>query len=133
MRLSPNLKFLVALATIAPLAGILFSGAFMAAVAVGLWDHWAKYLPMQAVESIGWSGLFVLGAVLSALHFILVVFYISHIITNHAAPGLGRILFAVGIFLVPGVVMAVYFLLYILPEEPPPWALNTSRLERDTT
>jgi len=133
MRLSPNLKLLVALATIAPLVGIFSSGAFMATVAVSLWDHWAKYLPMRTVESIGWSGVLVLGAVFAALHFILVVFYISHIITNHAAPGLGRILFAVGLFLLPGVVMAVYFLLYILPEEPHPWALKASRLEREAT
>jgi hypothetical protein len=131
MRLSPNLKFQVALATIAPLGGIFFSGAFMAAVALGLWDPWAGYIPVRTAESIGWSGLVVLGAVFAALHFILVVFYISHIITNHAVPGLARILFVVGTFLVPVVVMAVYFFIYILPEEPRPWALKASRLERD--
>ena len=133
MRLSPNLMFLVGLGTIAPLLGIFFSVAFMGVVNLGLWDLWAQYLPVRTTESIGWSGLFVLGAVLATLHFILVVFYLSHIITNHAAPGLGRILFAVGIVLVPGAVMALYFLLYILPEEPPPWALKTSRLRRITT
>lgn len=132
MRLSPNLKLLLALATIAPLFGIFFSGAFMTAVALGLWDLWAKYLPVRTTESIGWSAALAVGAVFSALHFILVVFYIAHIITNHAAPGLGRIVFAVGIFLVPVAVMVVYFLLYILPEEPPAWALKTSRLERNT-
>ena len=133
MRLSPNIKFLVALGTIAPLLGILFSGAFMAAVTLGLWDLWAQYLPVRTTESFGWSAALAVGAVFSALHFILVIFYIAHIITNRAAPGLGRILFAVGIFLVPGVVMAVYFLLYILPEQPAPWALKASRLDRDPT
>jgi len=123
MRLSPNLKFLVALATIAPLVGIFFSVAFMGAVTLGLWDLWAQYLPVRTTESIGWSAALAVGAAFSALHFILVVFYLAHIVTNHAAPGLGRILFAVGIFLVPGIVMALYFLLYILPEKPPPWAL----------
>ena len=123
MRLSPNLKFLVALATIAPLFGIFFSVAFMGAVTLGLWDLWAQYLPVRTTESIGWSAALAVGAVLAALHFFLVVFYLAHIVTNRAAPGLGRILFAVGIFLVPGIFMAAYSLLYILPEQPPPWAL----------
>lgn len=123
MRLSPNLKFLVGLGTIAPLFGIFFSVAFMGAVTLGLWDLWDQYLPVRTTEAIGWSAVLALGAVLAALHFILVVFYLAHIVTNHAAPGLGRILFAIGIFLVPVAVMAVYFLLYILPEEPPAWAL----------
>ncbi len=133
MRLSPKLKFLVALATIAPLFGFFSSAVFMAAVTNGLWDRWARFFPAQLTESVGWSVLLATGAVFAALHLILVAFYLLHLVTNHAAPVLVRLLFAVGFVLVPILIMAFYFSLYILPEQPPAWALKAPRFERETT
>ena len=127
MSLSPTLKIVVTLATLAPLAAILIPLIFMVFVAIGLWDKVAPYLDPQTVESLGWSILLPLSGVSVVLHAALVGFYLWHIITNNPAPGAGRILFALGLFIIPLVAMPLYFGIYILPQNPPEGALKATR------
>ena len=124
MSLSPILKIVVALATLVPLAAILIPLVFMAFVAIGLWDKVAPYLDSQVVESLGWAALLPVGLVSAVLHATLVVFYLSHIITNDPAPGALRVLFASSLFIVPLLAMPLYCCIYVLPLEPPAWALK---------
>jgi hypothetical protein len=125
--LPPALKIAVAFATLAPLAAMFIPGAFMVLVAMGLWDKMAPYLDPQTVESLGWSILLPMSGVFVVLHAALVVFYLWHIITNNPAPGAGRILFALGLFIIPWVAMPLYLGIYILPLNPPEWALKATR------
>jgi len=131
MRLSPATRMLVSLATIAPLAGIFFAGAFMALVVIGLWDHAARHLPIRTLEPIGWSGALALGMVFASLRVVLVPFYIAHIIRNGSASFLVRIAFAFGVFIVPLAATVAYCALYILPDEPPLWARKVGHALRD--
>lgn len=130
MRLSPFVRTLVGLATIAPLLMMLLPGAFMVVVALGIWDHVDQFLlahlPLKTIESIGWSALLILGYVVVAIHVALVVFYICHIITNRSAPRDVRIVFAITLFVIPTVGMALYWFIYIFLEKPPTWALKTA-------
>jgi len=125
--LPPALKIVVALATLAPLAVMFIPGAFMVLVAIGLWDIVAPYLDLHTLESLGWSILLPMSGVFVVLHAALVVFYLWHIITNNPAPGAGRILFALGVLIMPLVAMPLYFGTYILPQNPPEWALKATR------
>ncbi len=136
MRLSPIARILIGLATVAPSLVLLLPGAFMALVALGVWDPVAKFLlahvPSHTLESISWSAALALGSVLAALHIALVVFYISHIITNQSAPSIVRAGFAVSLLIIPPVAMTAYWFIYVLPEKPPLWALKASRPIPDT-
>jgi hypothetical protein len=54
------------------------------------------------------------------------VFYVIEIIKNRKGSELIRILVAIGLYLLPYFAMPIYFFIYILPETPPDWALETS-------
>jgi len=137
VRLRPILRILIGLATAAPFLMMLLPVAFMALVAIGLWDPAAQFLlaqiPSRTLESIGWNVALALGSLFTVLNFALAVFYLSHIITNQSAPGKVRVGFAVGILIIPFVAMTGYWLIYILPEKPPTWALKESKPLPDTT
>jgi len=127
MPLSPSLKMVVTLATLAPLAAASIPVVFMAFVAMGLWDKVAPYLDSQATESFTWSALLAMSFVLAVLHASLVVFYLCHIITNGPAPAALRALFALGLFLIPLLAMPLYCCVYVLPRRPPLWAVDAAR------
>lgn len=55
----------------------------------------------------------------------LMVFYIAHIIKNKAASEIVLILLGVGLYFMPFFAMPAYYLIYILPNEPPAWAMAT--------
>ena len=135
MRLRPILRILIGLATAAPFLMLLLPVAFMALVAIGLWDPAAQFLVAQipTLESIGWNAALALGSLFTVLNFALVVFYLSHIITNQSAPGIVRVGFAVGFLIIPFVAMTAYWFIYVLPEKPPTWALKASKPLPDTT
>jgi hypothetical protein len=135
MRLHPILRILIGLATAAPFLILLLPVAFMALVAIGLWDPAAQFLvaKIPTLESIGWNAALALGFLFTVLNFALVVFYLSHIITNQSAPGIVRVGFAVSILIIPFVAMTAYWFLYVLPEKPPTWALKASKPFPDTT
>lgn len=67
--------------------------------------------------------IFPLIMLISFTQFGLMIFYITHIVKNHSAADLPLILLAVGIYFMPYFAMPAYFLIYILPETPPDWAL----------
>jgi hypothetical protein len=50
-------------------------------------------------------------------------FYIIHIILNKTGTDLLRSIFGVGMFLLPFIAIPVYYFIYILPDNPPDWAL----------
>ena len=119
MSLSPTLKKVVTLATLAPLAAIFIPVVFMAFVAMGLWDKVAPYLDSQATETFAWSALLAMSFVLTVLRASLVVFYLCHIITNGSAPAALRALFALSLFLIPLLAIPLYCCVYVLPQKPP--------------
>ena len=137
MRLHAILRILIGLATAAPFLMMLLPVGFMAFVAIGLWDPASQFLlakiPSRTLESIGWNAALALGSLFTVVNFALVVFYLSHIITNHPAPGILRVGFAVSILIIPFVAMTAYWFLYVLPEKPPTWALKASKPFPDTT
>jgi hypothetical protein len=137
MRLRPILRILIGLATVAPFLMMLLPVAFMTFVAIGLWDPAAQFLltqvPSRTLESIGWNVALALGFLFTVLNIVLVVFYLSHIITNQSAPGAVRVGFAVSLLIIPFVAMTAYWFIYVLPEKPPTWALKASRPIPDLT
>lgn len=53
----------------------------------------------------------------------MLVFYIAHIMKNKAASEVLLILLGAGIYFLPFFAMPAYYLIYILPNEPPDWAI----------
>lgn len=51
------------------------------------------------------------------------LFYIIHIALNKSANDIVRILFIIGLFFFAYIAMPIYYLVYILPDTPPRWAL----------
>ena len=135
MRLRPTLRILIGLATAAPFLMMLLPVAFMALVAIGLWDPAERFLHAHfpTMESTGWNALLLLGSALVSLRLVLLVFYLWHIITNQSAPGIVRVGFAVSFLIIPFVAMTAYWFIYILPEKPPTWALKASKPLPHTT
>lgn len=67
------------------------------------------------------------------LHLALVSFYITHMIKNNTANETLRVLLALGLFFLPWLAMPVYLLIYILPSQPPEWALIATKPSTSTT
>jgi hypothetical protein len=63
------------------------------------------------------------------LQFVLMAFYLIHIIKNTTASETIRIILGIGTFFVPFVAMPVYYYLFIWHDQPPRWAvvLDTSQ------
>lgn len=55
----------------------------------------------------------------------MMVFYIVHIVKNKTASEILLILLGIGIYFLPFFAMPAYFLIYILPDHPPDWAMAT--------
>jgi hypothetical protein len=53
----------------------------------------------------------------------LMVFYIAHIVKNKAASEVLLILLGAGLYFLPFFAMPAYYLIYILPSDPPDWAM----------
>ena len=137
MRLSPIVRVLVGLGTVAPSLMMLLPVAFMALLSVGLWGPVERFLlahfPSPTLESIGWNAVLLLGLIHASLRLALLVFYIWHIITNQAAPDIVRVGFAVGLLVIPLVAMTAYWFIYVLPNKPPIWALKAFKPTPGTT
>ncbi len=54
------------------------------------------------------------------------LFYFIHIILNKSGNDVVRVVFAIGMFLLQFIAMPIYYFVYILPENPPAWALAPS-------
>jgi hypothetical protein len=59
--------------------------------------------------------------------FILMIFYVIHIIKNRAGSEVIRILTSIGFYFLPYIAMPAYFLIYIAPSKTPDWALETTK------
>ena len=114
---------------------------------IGLFSLWVAIIPFLAVVTVfsyipivmtteqslpielpfafyGFMIMMFLLTISSFLQMCLSVFYLTHIILNKKGIEILRILFGVGTFLLPYVVLPVYYFIYILPENPPEWALT---------
>jgi hypothetical protein len=69
-------------------------------------------------------GMFPLIILVNMLHFILIPFYLVHVIKNRPGREMYRILLGIGLFFLPWLAMPLYFLLYVWPDRPPKWALD---------
>ncbi len=61
----------------------------------------------------------------SLLHVALQAFYLVHIILNRTGEDVVRVLFGVGMIFLAILAMPVYYFVFILPKNPPQWALAT--------
>ena len=57
------------------------------------------------------------------LQFVLMAFYLVHVIKNTNASETVRIILGIGCFFLPFIAMPIYYYLYIWREEPPEWAV----------
>ena len=56
--------------------------------------------------------------VVSFVQIALPAFYWSHIILNKSAPDATRIMFGIGVFILPWVALPLYYFVHVLPEKP---------------
>jgi len=68
--------------------------------------------------------MFPLIFLVNMLHFILIPFYIIHLVKNESGRELYRILLGIGLFFLSWLAMPFYFFLYVWPNRPPSWALK---------
>jgi hypothetical protein len=61
---------------------------------------------------------------INLLHFGMICFYLVHTIRNRAGSETLRALLAVGFVFLPVIGMPAYYFIYILPDNPPDWALQ---------
>ncbi|HUI88254.1 MAG TPA: hypothetical protein VLX61_05970 [Anaerolineales bacterium] len=54
-------------------------------------------------------------------------FYLAHIIKNKLASDVVRIIFGIGAFYMPIIAMPFYYFVYIWPDTPPQWALESNK------
>lgn len=59
------------------------------------------------------------------LQFVLMAFYLIHVIKNTKADETVKIILGVGCFFIPFIAMPVYFYVYIWLDTPPTWALRS--------
>ena len=121
-------------------------------ILVGLGTLWMLILPLLAfgvyfisiLASAGRGGfrddpplLFLVGFVVFIFTMLCTVpiqyltqgFYIVHIIRNQQGKDLVKIFLGLGIFFLPFIAMPIYYLIYILPDKIPDWALEVPRAE----
>jgi hypothetical protein len=61
------------------------------------------------------------------------IFYLAHVILNRAGNDGLRVMFGILIFLFSFIAMPVYYFIYILPENPPSWALTSKTAQPSST
>ncbi len=59
------------------------------------------------------------------LQFVLMAFYLIHVIKNTKASETVRIILGLGCFFMPFIAMPIYYYIYIWLETPPAWAIQT--------
>jgi hypothetical protein len=94
--------------------------AFVAADVGKVTPYWIRkpWSPFRSLLPIGLASV--------VLHGALLAFYLCHIVNNAPAPAAVRLLFALGLFIAPFLTMPMYLCIYVLPQAPPPWALNAA-------
>jgi hypothetical protein len=59
-------------------------------------------------------------------------FYITHIILNKAGADVYRVIFGIGIIFLAFLAMPIYYFIYVLPHNPPQWALADTAKQGST-
>ena len=54
-------------------------------------------------------------------------FYLAHVIKNKTTSDVLRIIFGIGAFYMPIIAMPFYYFVFIWPDSPPSWALETNK------
>jgi len=54
-------------------------------------------------------------------------FYLAHVIKNTQASDVLRIMFGIGVFYMPVIMMPLYYFIYIWPDSPPEWAVEANK------
>lgn len=132
MKLNKAWKIIIGLLTagniVAPFTYIAFSFA-MVGQFVFMGDP--SYIPEEEMFRMmrPFFYIFPIMMLASFLQLGLSVFYLIHIILNKEGTDLLRILLGIGAFLMPYLAMPFYYFVYILPENPPEWALTNPNKE----
>lgn len=124
MRISKPIKILLGLLTaflaIGPFIGMIawFSFMFMAIDAV---EYQAA--PEAVVIPAVFLPFFLFIICTSFLQIGLTAFYLTHVILNKTGNDVIRVLLGLSVFFFPYLAMPVYYFIYVLPNNPPRWAL----------
>ena len=110
-----------AIVAIFPLLSIAMVFAFMFVPLLFL-DFTGSSEPDPAIFLIFFL-IFPLMMIISFLQMGMMIFYIISIVKNKKGADVVLILCAIGLFMLPYFAMPAYYLIYILPKEPPNWAL----------
>jgi hypothetical protein len=86
------------------------------------------FLPQGAEDGfplfmVPFFAIFPLHCLTILLQFVLMAFYLVHVIKNTNASETVRIILGIGCFFLPFIAMPIYYYLYIWREEPPEWAV----------
>ncbi len=126
MRLSKPIKIIIGLLT----AWVMIYPFFF----IGIWFYSIfsmstmdyQYLPDFSTFSTTFLPIFFVVMCSSFLQLGLQAFYIVHIIINKTGGDVLRAVLGVGMFLLAILAMPVYYFIFILPDNPPQWALASS-------
>src|SRR4030042_5909421 len=123
MRLRKYIKIIIGLLTAYVMVSpfIYFGIWFYAIFSMNTMDY--NYFPDVSTFSTAILPIFFLIMCSAFLQIGLQAFYIAHIILNKAGGDIIRVVLGIGIFLFAILAMPVYFFIYILPDNPPTWAL----------
>jgi hypothetical protein len=91
--------------------------------------------PQPQSDAFGWLIFpFILLAICTSfLHLGLQAFYLVHIILNKAGADAIRVIFAFGMLFLPYLAMPIYFLIYVVPDHTPAWALAKNPEQKMST
>jgi len=124
MRISKPIKillgFLTAWVAIYPLAIIVTWFSFMF-IAIGAVEYQAA--PENLVFPAIFLPIFILIMCSSVLQISLTAFYLTHVILNKTGNDIIRVLLGISVFFFPYLGMPIYYFVYVLPANPPTWAL----------
>lgn len=132
MKLTKTQKILAGIATliyaVGPflMMGFMFGGMFLPLAING-----PDYEPGPAFPMIIMGIVLPFQCLYMALHIGLAVFYLAHIIKNTTGSEVLRIILGAGNLIMPYLTMPVYYLIFILPEEIPIWALQAAPVEEE--
>ncbi len=123
MKLSKPIKIIIGLLTAyVMISPFIYIGIwFYAIFSMNTMDY--NYFPDVSTLSTGILPIFFLITCSAFLHIGIQIFYIAHVILNKAGGDIIRVILGIGMFLFAFLAMPVYFFIFILPENPPTWAL----------
>lgn len=80
--------------------------------------------PFGVWQAFSFPLFFALICLFNFLYYGLIIYYLAHLVKNRSGSEVWRIVLAAGFLIFPMLALPIYYLLYILPEQPPAWALQ---------